>query len=289
MQAAVTALGTYFQSLKNNGIVDIGLSAALDMGVTEKDYIQIPRSLLKPVSLSGDGLDPVDVHIVGNLPSGKRIAALDCIIVRSTEAGERYCYRGVEYTDHNCSTLSDREIANLVLANYKAGVRAGYTEQALDLVVAAHSMSVLMDDFVGLRLRGAPAGSRYLYVTLEACRRIAACGLLVQIPAPQVVKEVNLEVKEAVKAGPAAHIRAKYYARGTNIPTIDSNQNLDDFHALTICAGAFLHIVAPSSTLASSPAFSGSLDEAATMYPDWVTDVRVYASCLDDKKFTIVP
>lgn len=51
-----------------------------------------------------------------------------------------------------------------------------------------------------LRLRGAPASTCRLYITIEACKRIAACGMLIAIPKSEVVREVSRKVKEATEA-----------------------------------------------------------------------------------------
>ena len=50
---------------------------------------------------------------------------------------------------------------------------------------------------------------------------------------------------------------------------------------MVMCAGAFLHIVAPGCTLASSPAFADALEEAMVSAPDWVAECWKYKDGLD--------
>ena len=48
-----------------------------------------------------------------------------------------------------------------------------------------------------------------------------------------------------------------------------------------MCTGAFLHIIAPGCTLASSPAFAEALEEATISAADWVAECRTYKDGLD--------
>ena len=52
------------------------------------------------------------------------------------------------------------------------------------------------------------------------------------------------------------------------------HQNCDEFKTVLICAGAYMKITAQGSTLASSLAFTGAVDEADTEYGDWVAGMQ---------------
>ena len=109
------------------------------------------------------------------------------------------------------------------------------------------------DDFVRLRIGGIPAGARKLYVTKEACKRIAACGMLVAMPKAEKIAELNTALDRASHLGVGAHVSARYYTKGSGEVIERIDQTSEDIQALTCCAGAFLKIVAPSSTLAPQP------------------------------------
>ena len=76
------------------------------------------------------------------------------------------------------------------------------------MVTKAH-----MDDFVKLRMNGVPAGARKLYVTFEACKRVAASGLLVAIPGINGLAHMKETLAQVTEAGMGAHIGASYYTR----------------------------------------------------------------------------
>jgi len=73
------------------------------------------------------------------------------------------------------------------------------------------------DEFLRVRLGGVPAGARKLYVTVEACRRIASAGLLCVMPGVVQVRGIRALVAKVKKKGVAAHVGAAYYLRGTDI------------------------------------------------------------------------
>ena len=58
-QAAKDAFARVYATIKDNGIVDIGLQAALDVGVKPSDYIAVPRSCMKPIKLHADDSNEV--------------------------------------------------------------------------------------------------------------------------------------------------------------------------------------------------------------------------------------
>ena len=147
-----------------------------------------------------------------------------------------------------------------------------------------HPATTVSDDFVRLRIGGFPAGVRKLYVTKEACKRIAACGLLVAMPHAQDLKVLNASLDEAAEVGVGAHVGSTYYTRHTQHPTKRIDQTSDIMQTLTMCAGAFLHIVAPASTLAQSPAFTSAIQEASLSHPDWIVECRIYAEAFANKK-----
>ena len=76
--------------------------------------------------------------------------------------------------------------------------------------------------------------------------------------------------------GVAAHIGAGYYLRDTGKGPLRVDQNSDQIRNMVMCAGAFLHIVAPEYMLASSPTFADSLEEAMVSAVDWVVKSRMY-------------
>lgn len=47
-----------------------------------------------------------------------------------------------------------------------------------------------------------------------------------------------------------------------------------------MCAGAYLSIVGPGNTLASSPAFTNMEDIASAEFEDWVTECQSYATAM---------
>ena len=85
-QAAKDAFARVYATIRDNGIVDIGLQAALDVGVKPSDYIAMPQYCLKPINLydSRDGGVTKVVAVAANSASGARVAECDCVIIGST-------------------------------------------------------------------------------------------------------------------------------------------------------------------------------------------------------------
>ena len=54
-----------------------------------------------------------------------------------------------------------------------------------------------------------------------------------------------------------AHVGASYYLSHTGEKPLKIDQNQDEYRVVTLCASAYMEIVAPNSTLAASSAFSG--------------------------------
>lgn len=91
MDATIPGLGSYIKAFRDNGVIDIGLSADLDVGVPDPDFI---RSLLKPVTLLKAGEEPVVVPAATNMPASRRLRPCDYIVVTQSEQGHSYTYRG---------------------------------------------------------------------------------------------------------------------------------------------------------------------------------------------------
>lgn len=139
------------------------------------------------------------------------------------------------------------------------------------------------DEFLRVRLGGIPAGARKLYVTVEACRRIASSGLLCAMPGVGQVQGMRKLLATVEKKGAAAHVGASYYLQGTGTKPFTVDQNRDEFKTAILCAGAYMKIVAPRSTLAESPAFTDADGEAEGEFGDWVAECRAYSVAMKSK------
>ena len=143
------------------------------------------------------------------------------------------------------------------------------------------------DQFLLVRIGDVPAGVRKIYVAIEACRKIANGGLLCVMPGATMIKKMNEDMKIVMEAGVAAHVGTTYYLRGSGHEPVKVDQNKDEYKdeykAVLMCAGAYLHIVAPGSTLAQSPAFNNAVEEAAAEYGDWVSECRAYAQAMESR------
>ena len=127
------------------------------------------------------------------------------------------------------------------------------------------------DEFLKVRLGGVPVGARKIYVTIEACERIASNGLLCAMPGVGSVAKMKIVLRKVERKGVAAHVGATYYLSHTKVKPYNADQNRDEFHNAQMCAGAYMKIVAPGSTLAQSPAFTNAIDEANAEFGDWVS------------------
>lgn len=75
--AAFEGLESVYNTIQVDGIIDVGLQAALDVGVPESGYIQVPRCVLKQVRLGKD----FDGGMAGSAASKRRLASPDTIRV----------------------------------------------------------------------------------------------------------------------------------------------------------------------------------------------------------------
>jgi hypothetical protein len=107
--------------------------------------------------------------------------------------------------------------------------------------------------------------------------------MLVAMPGVEGIPLLKATLEEAKELSVGAHEGAAYYTRGTRNRTARIDQNADNHNTLVTCAGAFLKIVAPGSTLAQSPAFSQAEDEATTLHSEWVRECRAYKEGLETK------
>lgn len=130
-------------------------------------------------------------------------------------------------------------------------------------------MRINKDRFLELRSIGLPAGQHKPVVTLEVLKRMAKNNLLAVSPALSLYKEVVDHVKEARQYSVSAHVGASYYNRGTPIPHFRNDQNEQKLEECKIICGIYVKIIAPSSTLAASPAFNNVIENYGDEYKDW--------------------
>ena len=90
------------------------------------------------------------------------------------------------------------------------------------------------DKFLRLRVGGIPAGTRKLHTTLEACKRIAADGLLVAIPGISSIPQMNAILERVKSKGVAVHVGESYYLCNTAKKPYHVDQNRNEFRALTV-------------------------------------------------------
>ena len=139
------------------------------------------------------------------------------------------------------------------------------------------------DEFLKVQVGGVPAGARKIYVALEACKHIAANGLLCAMPGIAAIAQMNAVMARVKGAGVAAYVGASYYLHNTDIRSLRVDQNRDEFHDVIICAGAYLEIVAPGCTLAASPAFANVRDEANAEFGEWVAECQAYMQAREER------
>ncbi len=136
MHDCITVKSNIYSTIRENGVVDIGLAAALDKGVREADFIQIPQSCLKPITTSGG----TTLRIIGNAASGKRIGHMKPLYV----GADRFQYNDHKIDSARQDKLTDDDLMFLVVANFRACKEAELEADDLGLVVAAHVMAVVM-------------------------------------------------------------------------------------------------------------------------------------------------
>ena len=96
------------------------------------------------------------------------------------------------------------------------------------------------DQFLKVRLGGIPAGVRKAYVTVEACKRVAANGLLCAIPGVGALPKMNSVLEKVKEEGVAAHVGATYYLRHTGQVPHVVEQNRGEFKTALVYSGAYL-------------------------------------------------
>ena len=103
-QAMKDALSRVYAQIRENGIVDIGLQSALDIGVKEANYAAAPRSCIKDV-VARCG---TQVATMQNAASGARVR--DCKPIACSEKKTKYQYekKGIDTPTGN--TLSEDEL-----------------------------------------------------------------------------------------------------------------------------------------------------------------------------------
>lgn len=105
------------------------------------------------------------------------------------------------------------------------------------------------------------------------------CGILVVMPGVEGIPHARRS--QGARRGRACGCCILHKRTRNRTTRID--QNADSHNTLVTCAGAFLKIVAPGSTLAQSPAFSQAEDEATTLHSEWVRQCRGYKEGLETK------
>ena len=138
VMADFTGLRDFYKAIRDYGVVDIGLQAALDVGVSEQNYICIPRSCVKPV------VSEIRTEVVTNIVSGKRIRAPVPIILSSRGRIVDASYNGVGMRVANNTELTADELKRLVVVNLRSTTAAGFEGAERDLIVATHVMAFLM-------------------------------------------------------------------------------------------------------------------------------------------------
>ena len=114
--AALEGLSRVYKTIAEDGMVDIGLQAALDVGVPASGYIHVQERVLKSTRL-GEG---TNVQKVTNTGSGKRIAAPEPIMVERDGEDYVYQYHGRKYDNYVQHGLTAEDIAALVVVEHRA-------------------------------------------------------------------------------------------------------------------------------------------------------------------------
>ncbi len=122
-----------YKSIQDNGIINTGLQAALDVGANERYFINVPKCAVIAPVLRG----VTDIDLVTNLTSGKRLKEVIPIIVD----GNSYSYKtvGIEYLEAGVS--SAKAFASLIVVNYHSSLEAGHVRIALNYIIATHEMA----------------------------------------------------------------------------------------------------------------------------------------------------
>lgn len=131
-------LDNVYAKFGENGVMDIGLQSALDVGVRAANYVQVPRSCIKGAT-AGQG---VQLDSIANGPSGCRVGRCDPVVI--SDKWTKYKYRGAEIPRPTQAGLTSAELGLLAIANFRAAVAAGWEERHASLVASAHVMAFLL-------------------------------------------------------------------------------------------------------------------------------------------------
>ena len=112
------ALSRVYSSIKENGIADIGLASALDVGVNPSDFVQVPASCLKVAKLDGSKEIP---NVMG---TGDHAKHAKPIIVYPGR--KKFEYGVHEYTQATHVKLTDEELTMLAIANHRSSTAMGW-------------------------------------------------------------------------------------------------------------------------------------------------------------------
>ena len=139
-KSALEGLERVFSTIKENGIVDIGLQAALDKGVEELDYIHVPECAVKQVNIGARSL------MFKNMDSGRRIETMTPINIEGTGPGRDYTNKGtkVQRDAIRQDQLSEEDLAALIIVNLRASQAAGWVDGDYELVAACHVMAYVI-------------------------------------------------------------------------------------------------------------------------------------------------
>ena len=134
--ADLSALNHLYKAFAENGIVDIGLQAALDVGVQQEDYIQVPRKCLRMI---WHGQNSTIANVANNA-SNTRIRDIEPVII--TNKG--HTYRNLAFDIRRPQQLDDEDLQNLIIVNLRAIAAQSYDDEYRDLIVAAHVTASLL-------------------------------------------------------------------------------------------------------------------------------------------------
>lgn len=103
------------------------------------------------------------------------------------------------------------------------------------------------------------------------------------MPGVKTISKMNQDMKTVCESGAACHVGAFYYLHSTDVEPVKIDQNSDEYKVVLLCAGVYLHIVAPGSTLIQSPAFINTPDKASAEFGDWVAECRGYTGAMESR------
>ena len=131
-----------------DGVIDIGLQSALDVGVKAVNCAQAPRSCLLDITCQ----DGSKLTNISNGLSDCRIGRCELVVI--SDKWGTYTYNDKVLVGLQQGTLSSDKLGLLAVANYRAAVAAGWEERNTDLVASAHIMAFLLGALEPGRGRG---------------------------------------------------------------------------------------------------------------------------------------